>query len=199
MTLIDYQMKLNGLAAAEARLLTERGFIVAATRMVASINQRIIRRGQASDGGKIGAYSSKAGYYGKNAFVKKSSFKAQGQRGFKGEKVVYNQKKGTAKIVKKTPKTMFLSGGYKQLREVQGRESNFVNLEYTGSLMNDLKVGTSASSVVIGFTSEAESKKRHALEKKYGKKIFSGSKDDFQKYNDALTLETKTIVKQLLG
>ncbi len=211
MTLIDYQTRLSGLAEAEAKLLTERGFIVGATAMVASIKNRIIRRGLATDGSKIGTYSTKPAYFTRNQFIKKSAFKGIGQRGFKGERVVASTKVKFNKkakkfekvekqfhVVKNTPQSMYLPNGYKQLREIQGRESDFVNSEYTGDTLNSLQAGRSGGSVVVGFVNERASIIRKAMEKRYGKRIYSGGKDDFTTYKTALNKETAAIIKQLV-
>lgn len=164
--------------------------------MVASIINRITRKGLSTSMNKIGDYSTKTMYASKEQFVKTGSFKAVGKRGFKGERIVKSGEK--YKIVKTKPKTMFLQNGYKEFREVQGREGAFVNLEYTGSMLGDLDVGRSGSDVVVGFGNERESKKRKALEKKYGKRIFTASKDDLAKYTEALIKEEKKIVAELL-
>lgn len=187
MTINVYQHILQSMAYREAAAFNERVIIVAATKLVSSINRRIIRRGLRTDGTKIGTYSESPFYAGAKAFIVKSKNTRLGKTGLK------KFKNGNAH------KTTYLAAGYKQLRQVQGRENSFVNLEYTGSMMNDLKVGNSGNSIVIGFTSEKESKKRKGLEKKYNGSIFAGSKDDFAAYKEAVVLETQQLVKEISG
>lgn len=185
MTLNVHQALMQSMAQRQAAVYNERVIIVAATTLVSSINRRIIRRGLKTDGTKIGKYSEKPFYASPKLFIVKSKNKLTGKTGKK------KFKNG------KTHKTMFLATGYKQLREIQGRESGFVNLEYTGSMMNDYKVGRSGNDIVIGFTNIEESKKRKANDERFDGPIFAASVDDMAKYKQAVVTQTQQLIKEL--
>lgn len=187
MTLNVHQSLVQTMAQRQAAVYNERVIIVAATKLVSSINRRIIRQGLKTDGTKIGKYSETPFYAGPKAFIVKSKNKKTG-------------KTGKSKFKNgKSHKTMYLETGYKQLREVQGRESSFVNLEYTGSMMNDYKVGRDGNDIVVGFTNIEESKKRKANDERFDGPIFAASRDDMASYRQAIVLESKQLIKELSG
>lgn len=137
--------------------------------------QRVFVQGLDSNNSELGTYSEKPNYYSKEQFVRKSSFKAQGKNG------------DTAfKVVTRPRKTMYLPQGYKQLREVQARPTDKVNLDYSGSLKNAYRVFKFGSSVVFGQNDAVEHKKIEGLTEKYG---------DFQ----TLTDEEKKRYVEYLG
>ncbi len=128
-----------------------------------AMEKRIFEDGASGNGQKLGTYSTKPMYATKKQFAKTSAFKPQGKTGGKG----------TFKN-KRTRQSMYLAQGYKQLKQVQGLQSNFVNLEYTGALRKAFKAKpqTNAQQVTLGIGGKQSDKKLAALKAKYGTDIF---------------------------
>lgn len=118
--------------------------------------ERIFGNGLNSDGSKIGEYSTNPSYYTKEAFIRTTAFKPQGKIN-KG-----NFKNG------KQRKSMFLVGGYSEFRKIQGRQNEFVNLKYSGSLERAFRVYKFGNSVLFGNASEPEHLKFTGMEDKFG-------------------------------
>jgi|GEM_PF-5687542 len=193
MTLEELAPKLQEIRDKLVNEARERVMIAAATAMKAEMQDRIFNRGEDVNGGKIGNYSQKAAYFTKEQFVRKSAFKAQGQNGFKGERVVYDKKAKTAKVVKKPPQSMFLKEGYKEFRDIQGRKTDTKNYKLTGSLEKSIQVVKKDKEILIAITDADESKKRHWLEKQDNKEVFKGSKSDLKVFRQAVSDEIEHI------
>ena len=180
MTLQEYNGNLKELVGKTSHAMSEDIIVTNASRMLGSMHVRVFRNGLDSNGQKIGTYSKRPGYFSKKEFIQKGKFKPVGKRGFKGEKVVDTQKlhkynpilkqfahSPEKRIVKVEPQSMFLKEGYKELRQIQGRRTDYVNLEYKGDLEGSLKMEAGEDATLIGFDNEHESKKRKGLEEKY--------------------------------
>lgn len=129
--------------------------------------QRVFVQGLDSNNSELGNYSEKPNYFSKEQFVRKSAFKPQGQKGFKGERIK-EVSPGQFKVVKSEVKTMYLKQGYKELRQIQARPTDKVNLDYSGSLKNAYRVFKFGSSVVFGQNDTFEHKKIEGLTDKFG-------------------------------
>lgn len=180
MTLDQYNTRLAQLISESAERATTRIVVPAANELLAKIKNRIIQKGENSTGGKIGNYSTKPGYYSKKQFVKQSAFKPVGKTG------------------KRTKSTMYLQSGYKQLRQIQGRESSQVNLQYSGSTILAYQLQALPKYVVIGFLSKEASKIRQSNENKYGK-VFYATNQEMKDYNDQIIAETQKLTTSILN
>lgn len=158
--------------------------IQAMNELHAEFQSRVFEQGLNSDGEQIGEYSEKPGYYSKEKFIQKEAFKPQGKRGFKGERL--KQTGSEFIIVKKNPKTMYLKKGYKELRDIQGRPVDKVNLDYSNSLKKAYRVFQFGDVVVYGQNDEQEHKKINKLTAQFG---------TWQE----LTEDEKTLLKNSLG
>lgn len=169
------------------QLAVEDVVVPAANKMVASIIQRNANEGRNTDGSKRQGYSNTPMYASQQQFVAKGSFSAQGKTGNK------TKKNGQPN------QSMYLPGGYEQLREIQGRRTDIKNYEYTGDLLNDFNLESqpNQNKVLIGFRSEAQSKKRLALETKFGK-AFPPSQAEVQEYKDEVVEGTKELNIKLM-
>lgn len=217
MELTEYTRKLQELAQEGAKKAIERVIVPAATELLADIKNRIIREGKGTDGNKIGNYSTKPIYATKEQFIQKGKFKGVGKDGFIGKRLVSEKK---YKIVKRTlksgkieqrlvsenryrvetkkPKTMFLEYGYKELRDIQGRETSFINMEYSGSLLLSYSLQANNNEVLIGFISEKSKLIRKANEKRFGA-IFSATQEEKERYNKTVAENSLEITTSILN
>lgn len=144
---------------------------------------RIFGKGLDTNGVKIGDYSTKPAYYTKEAFIRTTAFKPKGK----------NSNSQTFKNGNKR-KSMYINTGYSGLRDVQGRQTEFVNLKYSGSLERAFRVYKFGSEVLFGNASEPEHLKFEGLENKYGEfGTLSTSEKEFLKQNitDKATIVAK--------
>lgn len=204
MTLQEYQQKLLELRKGVSEEVTERIVVLSANALLANIKNRIQRDGKDSNGKKMSAYSTKPTYATRNEFVRKSSFKPIGKNGFKGERLVRSknytavtQKNGKEKlvrdktydVVKIKPKSMFLKGGYKELRDIQGMDTSVKNLTYSGDFMLSYVLGVKGNEVLIGLNNRESIKIKEGQEKRNGGAILKGTQKEIAEYK-------KDIVKQ---
>lgn len=85
---------------------------------------------------------------------------------------------------------------YAAFRQHVGRQTDYVDLSLSGSLMGNITTGVSGGNVVIGLSSIEESKKRKKIEGElYGKKIFTPSQADIKEGEFALNLEIINILR----
>lgn len=215
---ISLQEYRNKVAALRDKLAAKALDVViypAALSLLGTIKNRINDGGN-SKGGKIGQYSTKPAYFRKDQFVKRSAFKPIGKNGFKGERVVsereYRVEERTLKsgklqqrlvseqnyrIEKRNLQSMYLAGGYKELRAIQGRRTDVVNFNYRGSLLLSFGIGKSGQTVLIGFKNEKEALKRAGLEKRFGK-VFTATDAELKEYNKEVTEESRELINTLL-
>lgn len=217
MTLEEYTERLKRLSATYADKAKEAVFVPAANELLATIKNRIVQDGKNSQGSNIGQYSTEPAYFSKNQFVKKSSFKGVGQRGFKGERIVSERKYRVEKVTlksgktvqrlvdekkfkveKKAPKSMYIDDGYKGLRDIQGRRTDVMNLSYSGATLLAYQMTFSGNDILLGMTNTEAAKIRQGQEKKRGK-IFYATKNEIEDYNKNVREESEQLVKQIFG
>jgi glutamate synthase domain-containing protein 1 len=190
MTLEEYNNNLRNLAARTEERLTERVVVVAATRMLASMQNRIFRDGQDSNGNRIGSYSTTPYYATQKQFVKKSAFKPAGKTG-KGK-----FKSGQAH------KAMFLKDGYKEFRDIQGRTTAEVNLQLKGDLKLSYALQAKDKEALIGFNDEKQSLKRKGLEEHFKSTtgtIFPATDQEKQEYSMEFINELKLVEGEIMN
>lgn len=151
-----------------------------ATKMAQLFTNRIFDEGVNGSEAAIGQYSTTPMYASKSTFRNAGSFKPQGKN---AEKTASGKlKKGSKEKKSGGRKSMYLAGGYKQLRSIQGLESSFVNLTYRGNLRRGLKLATEKDSVQLRVTGINE-KKVDGLTDKYGSATFIHTKEERAFYN----------------
>ena len=134
---------------------------------------RIFTAGKAANDSTIGRYSTNSTYVSIEAFEKTSAFNSR----VEPRKRAVN--KGKSPGGAGSPRTTIdLPGGYAELRQIQGRESTFVNLDYTGSLRLSFQIGTRGEAVVYGTPNVTETNKKRWLEQHFAKDIFSLSDEE---------------------
>lgn len=179
MNMQEYINKLRELAVATTAQATLAIRVPAANRMRANVINRISNDGKATDGSKIGSYSTKPAYFSKAQFVRKGSFKPQGK-------------------VRKGTKTMYIPTGYHGLRQIQGRRTDMKNLQYSGDMLLDFRQETQGSDILIGFIKKKESDKRKGNEKRAGKKILTPSQQEINEYNKECAEGYKELITSVL-
>lgn len=186
LTLEEYQDKLRELARQGSEKAIESVVVPNANLLLASIKNRIIQDGQKSDGSKIGNYSAKPAYFEKQQFIQKGKFKGIGKTG---------QTKYTNGAMHKS---MYLPGGYKQLRDIQGRPTNQINEFYTGDTMLAYQMQSKDKEVLLGLVNERAAKIRHGQEKMFGR-IFSATDDEIKEYNQNVSKESADLVTSIFN
>lgn len=129
--------------------------VLAINEIAGAMSRRIFNEGKRTDGGQIGQYSTK------DSLVGAKSFRNQGSaQSFFSDDHDWINIKGNS-LAK-------LPGGYKKLRDIQGLQTNFVDLDYKGNLKNSLDVGTVNEIPTIGLTRLGSIPIVEGHEKKYG-------------------------------
>lgn len=173
----QYQKKIQD----KLRSLKIANIILPAAQNVQTLyRERLYGNGVDGDNTKIGAYSTKEMYASKKVFKNKGGFRAQGK---KSKKPFAN---GNER------KSMYLNQGYKQLRQVQGYESGYVNLHYSGDLFTDtsgLKID--GESVVVKVSRKINQQKISGLSDKYGKATFKHTKQERKIFAEDVTKRLK--------
>lgn len=154
------EMRMNSLD--EANLILPVAAAVHARQV-----ERIFGRGEKANG-RIGNYSTKPEYEVKTVFKNAGGFVGVGKTG----KTIF--KSG------KPHQSMFLQQGYKQLKQLQGMESSFVNLTYSADLKKDFaaSLSTSNGAVVSGVSTSENAGKMQNLKAKYGDDLFALTDDE---------------------
>lgn len=202
---------LNNLYNAIANQAEEQLTVIGAVAMQASMLKRIFERGQATnENGISGKYSSSPTYYPKKAFKKTAgAFKPIGKntliKSTTKTKAANTVSKTTITVSKKNVeikanrKTMYLAGGYKMLRQVQGLQTNFVDLHVSGSLMQSIRIVTVNKKAQIRIVGTDGVMKSENTEKLYKKDIFKPSVQDNQAAENAISDEIALILQKSLS
>lgn len=186
MTLRDYQNNIAALISQGAERAIESVIVPAANGLLAAIKNRIALDGKNSNGGQIGSYSTKPAYYGKQQFTKTSSFKAVGKT---GEKKFADGR---------AHKTQYFEQGYKGLRSAQGKVTDKMNLNYSGSTLLAYQLQAAEKYVILGLVTERASDIRKGQEKKRGR-IFYATTSEIEAYNTEVAEGSAEITKRILG
>lgn len=184
MDLNEYTQRLNELATQASERIADEIFIPAANQLLAEIKQHV-NDGENSAGGTIGNYDNKPAYYGKEAFVRKSSFTPKGKT---GESVFKNGK---------PHKTEYFPSGYSGLRAKQGRKTDKINENYSGSTLLAYQMQAKEKEVVLGFTTKLSSDIRKGQEKRFGK-IFYAQQGEMERYSQNVLEGVKIITDRIM-
>lgn len=164
--------------------ITERLLITAGNAMLASLKGRIFDDGLATNMQKISDHYR----------WQKKKYTREDFQGVKGSRFNANTTIKDRQTGKEEP-AMFIPDAYEGFRRLAGRQTNYVDLELTGSLKNSIQLGKSGSNVVIGITSKFQSDKRKEIENGiYKKDIFKPSEPDKQEFRSAILKEIKFLL-----
>jgi hypothetical protein len=131
-TFQEYDKKLNGVikdleTGAHGQVMVEM-----ALNALTLIKQRVQTKGVDSGGSKYKPYSTKPMLVGGKSFIQKSAASA-----------LLGSKKKRKDLEWRTVnghKLALLPGGYKQFRDMQGRQTSFVDFTFTGGMWKDINV-----------------------------------------------------------
>lgn len=142
---------------------------IAARAIEREMKKRIFVRGEATDGSKIGKYSTKPMYAGGEQLrqLPKGRFGPRGK----------NSRFSTFKNGKPRM-TRYLPDGYSEFRDRSGRQNEDVDLDLTGASKRTIKTGEKGDTFVVGFTSKNRMEILLANQKKFGKTIFEPSEKE---------------------
>lgn len=184
MTPEEYILKLKQLRDIVSERAVQEILVPNTNELLANIKNRIVRDKKNSSGSQIGTYSIKPMYATQKQFDKKSAFKPIGKKG-------------------PTKSSMYLPGGYSQLRSIQGKQVDGVNVNYTGSTMLSYQMQVKGKDVVLGFTDIESSKIRKGLEngtkgrKGYGN-IYNATQQEIANYNKNVAEDSKELTLKIL-
>lgn len=137
---------------------------LSALSSVRAIVRARIQAGEATEGRQIGQYSTNPTLIGRKSFLTK-----KGANKYLGSK---QKRKGLSWVTTKGGKRVaVLPGGYKAIREADGRQTKYVDLSYAGTMLNSYALAPSADGFVLGFTNRFQAVKMFANEKRFKKKV----------------------------
>ena len=188
MRLEDFERKLKGLVSyLQDVQVRDRLLIETAKTIEGSMKFRIFNEGKATNMQPIsaGGYSSQKKKYTKDDFAGTISSKFAANTTIK-------KRNG-----QRVPAMKFEN--YAAFRRYVGRQTGYVDLSLSGSLQGNIQTGLSGDKVVIGLTSEEESKKRKTIEQRlYRRPIFTPSKSEIEEGEAAMLEGVKAIIKEQL-
>jgi len=183
MTIQEFADRLQQLDKLRNTQITNRILLESAAAILGEMKFRIFNEGKATGGTKIAnGYSSQKKKYTKSDFAGTISSKF-------APNTTVKKKNGT-----RIPAMKFEN--YAAFRRYVGRQTAYVDLSLSGSLQGNIQIGQSGGNIVIGLTSQEESKKRKIIENKlYRRQIFTPSKAEIQAGNDAIIEAIKAIIR----
>lgn len=190
--------------------------VISAGELLVEIKNRIVKEGRNSQDNAIGQYSTTPIYASQEQFFKKGAFNPQG-KGAKfgltpGDRLIPTARTKTNSTTKNpvrynkfsvvkpdltARKTMYLEQGYKQLRDIQGLETQFMNFKYRGDLMNSYQMQKITEAVLLGLTDEKSAKKREGLENRFGN-TFYATQEETDNYIAKTNFLLRRITQQFL-
>jgi hypothetical protein len=159
----------------------------AAFQVIAEYKQRIFFNGLDTSGGAIGTYSVNPFYINPLSLttVSASGIKPQGKN---GQSVFKNGN---------PHKTKYLTQGYKELRDLTGRQSNTVDLNFSGSLFQSIKVTESGSVSAITYTNDEMANIMVFNEDRFAKDISTVSNEEREMGEIAARNELLAILEEI--
>lgn len=159
----------------------------AAFQVIAEYKQRIFYEGLDSSGSAIGQYSVNPFYINPLTLttVSASGIAPEGKN---GQKVFKNGN---------PHKTKYLTQGYKQLRDLTGRQSGTVDLNFSGSLFQSIKVTESGLNSAITYTNDELANIMEFNEERFGKEISTVSDNEREMGETAARNELLAILEEI--
>ncbi len=192
MTFLEYESRLEYIKDLSSNIvkyvIVPNGYI-----MLAQMKNRIQERGQNSNEGQLGKYSTKPLYATRNQFFNAGAFRATGKPSTlrsKPQKIFTkdipkgaNVLGGSVRKSDNSKKTMYLPFGYKQLRDIQGLQTSYIDLTYSGKTMQDFQAAEIPEGMDIGFTSVRSAVVMDKIEHHFGR-VSTPSANEMQAYEN---------------
>lgn len=177
MTPEQFEQKLKTSIPQFAEVFNNAPFVSIVT-VEGSLKHRIFNEGLDSNDTKIGDYDD----------TKKQTF-------LTGLAKPSLTKKATVKL-----KKIGESLTYKQLREVAGLQTDYVDLQFTGNLKNSIVTGTEGEKATLNFNNQKELEIANFQTKKWKKPIFQATEKEKEEAKDNMLNfireETQNIISQ---
>ncbi len=159
----------------------------AAFQVIAEYKQRIFFNGLDSSGSAIGQYSVNPFYINPLSLttVSAGGIKPEGKNG----QTVF--KNGNPH------KTKYLTQGYKQLRDLTGRQAETVDLNFSGSLFQSIKVTESGIVSAVTYTNDSMADIMESNETRFGKDISTVSNEERELGETAARNELLAILEEI--
>ena len=159
----------------------------AAIQVIAEYKQRIFFLGLDTSGGSIGQYSVNPFYINPLSLttVSAGGIKPQGKN---GQSVFKNGN---------PHKTKYLTQGYKELRDLTGRQSNTVDLNFSGSLFQSIKVTENGTISAITYTNDEMANIMVFNEDRFAKDISTVSNEEREMGEIAARNELLAILEEI--
>jgi hypothetical protein len=160
---------------------------VAAIQVIAEYKQRIFFNGLDSNGDEIGQYSVNPFYINPLSLT---TVAADGviPEGKNGQKVFKNGN---------PHKTKYLTKGYAELRNLTDRQSDKVDLNFSGSLFKSIEVTESGTISAITYTNDELAGIMESNEARFGKDISTVSTDERELGETAARNELLAILEEI--
>jgi hypothetical protein len=191
MTFPEYDKRLGGVI--KDLQSGAHGIVMArmAINALTLIKQRVQEEGKTAKGSQFPPYSTKAMLIGCKSFIQKSACNT-----------VFGSKDKRREFQWRTVqghKLAILPGGYKQLREIQGRQTDHVDFMMTGRMWSDIAVISKGSDhekgiAIIGAKTEDDKKKLAGNTKRKGD-ILDLSQEEIDRLKASYNLDVLQIFK----
>lgn len=166
-----------------------------AVSLLNSVKKRLFVDGKSSNNEDIGPYSTVPIYAQRKQFARPGSYRPQGKIKNRAKLV---SKKGTVYVVDKKRKSMYLSDGYKELRQIQSLPSDKVNLRYRGRLQKSYVMNELQDSVILGLNQPLSVLIKDRMEAKYKKKLFQATPGEIKAYSDRVSASLARLTRNTL-
>lgn len=186
MTLQEYAERIRNLSYVTATRVVSSVIEPAGNELLATVKNRIVQSGKNSSGQNIGNYSTKSAYFTKPQFDRGSSFKLRGKNS------------NSPDIGNRERKSMYMPNGYKELRDIQGKPTDNIKANYTGSTMASYQQEVTDKGVLQGMINEQSSKVRKGLEKQKKQDIYKPTPIEIQEYKKNVLLEMGKLNEKIL-
>lgn len=202
MTPQEYSERLTKLYGLVSGDLADVTVAISGAELLKQIKDRVVKQGKGTNENRIGDYSTKPIYVERSQFVKGGAFNPQGKRNFQGNTigdVLIPTARLKTNSLKRNParyksytlvkpdytqrKTMYLSEGYKELRNIQGLPTQFIDLKYSGKMVNDYVMVKSGQKMLLGISTDRSAKIYDGLTERFGG-FYIASEKEKQDYID---------------
>ena len=151
--------------------------LVAAKAAEATLKERVFNNGLDVNGARIGTYSTNPSSFGVSAFAVKSKFKPNPNR-----------------------RSVFVPDGYSGLRQLNGRQNAYVDLQYTGSLIRSIVVQSVGNQLhALVFQNDEEETIGRANEERFDKTIFAAGDAEMEAMETAVSVELDVLFTETFG